>query len=138
MKKRMLISTLVLMFVLSFGVLQVNAQQAVFAIDGEPKYEGTISDTTASVGFSSSYLTYTDPGSGRVMQPKSVLFIAETATITFTVAGTTPTVAAGTNAGVQMTAGQSWVIKGATAIRAFRCINTVASSGAKVKYIVMF
>jgi hypothetical protein len=138
MKKRVSILVLSLMVILSLGSMQANAQQQVFAVDGEPTYEATIADTTSSVGFNTTYLTRTDPGSGRTVNAKSVLFIAQTATVTFTVTGTTPTIAAGTDAGIQMTAGQSWVLKGINAIKKFRCINTVASSGAKIKYIVFF
>jgi len=133
MKRLILTITLIIgLFVIPLGVQAVSD---VFAIYGEPVYEGTISDTTSSVGFSSSYLSTTD-GSGRTIFPKAALIVVETATITFTVAGTTPTIAAGTNVGIQLASGGSWVIRGANAVRNFRCINTVASSGAKLKYII--
>jgi hypothetical protein len=136
MKKRTLFLTLFL--ILSLGSFPVYAQQQVFAIDGEPLKEGTIADTTAAIGFTAANLINTDAATGRIRQAKAVLFIAQTATITFTVTGTTPTIAAGTDAGIQITAGMSWVVKGWSAINKFRCINTSASSGAKLKYIVFF
>lgn len=70
---------------------------------------------------------------GNTIQPKAALISVETATLTFTVDGTTPTIAAESNHGHQLTAESSYVLDNITSIRNFRCINTVASSGSVLK-----
>lgn len=52
--------------------------------------------------------------------------------------GTTPTVTEGTGAGHILDVGQSYVVRGVEAVRNFRCINAVASSGASVKSSYFF
>lgn len=64
---------------------------------------------------------------------KAALITVETGTVTMTLDGSTPTVAAGTNLGHQFAAGQSYVIKGENNIRNCRFINTVAANGTVVK-----
>ena len=66
--------------------------------------------------------------------PKAVLLAAEVASLNTTVSGTIPTTTAGTNHGITMDAGQTRVIRGIQNIRNFKCINAIASSGAKLKY----
>jgi len=66
--------------------------------------------------------------------PKALLVSVETASLHTTTSGTTPTVTAGTNHGVNMDAGQSRVIRGINNIRNFKAINAVASNGAIMKY----
>lgn len=70
--------------------------------------------------------------------PKAALITVETAGISFTQDGTTPTVAAGTNHGHQMAATQSYAIAGWNNIQNFKCINTVNASGAVVKYSLFY
>jgi hypothetical protein len=70
---------------------------------------------------------------GNTIQPKSALISVETATLTFTIDGTTPTIAAESNHGHQLTAESSYVLDNITSIRNFRCINTAASSGSVLK-----
>lgn len=70
---------------------------------------------------------------GNTIQPKSALISVEHATLTFTIDGTTPTIAAESNHGHQLTAESSYVLDNITSIRNFRCINTVASSGSVLK-----
>ena len=72
------------------------------------------------------------------VQPKAALITVKTAAIQFTLSGVTPTVTGGTNHGHQMDAGQSYVIRGYSNIRKFRCINAVASNGAIVEYSLLF
>lgn len=134
-KARLTILMIGLLMALMVG--RSYAETTVFAIDGVPTYEGTIATTTSSIGFDASYIVVTD-ALGRGIFPKAALIVVETAAINMTLAGGTPTAAAGTNVGIPIEAGQSYVIKGADAVRAFRCINRVASSGAKVKYIIFF
>lgn len=72
------------------------------------------------------------------VQPKAALITVKSFPINFTLSGVTPTVTAGTNHGHQMDAGQSYVIRGYSNIRKFRCINAVASNGAIVEYSLLF
>ena len=70
---------------------------------------------------------------GNTIQPKAALISVEHATLTFTIDGTTPTIAAESNHGHQLTAESSYVLDNITSIRNFRCINTAASSGSVLK-----
>jgi len=70
---------------------------------------------------------------GNTIQPKAALISVEHATLTFTIDGTTPTIAAESNHGHQLTAESSYILDNITSIRNFRCINTAASSGSVLK-----
>ena len=70
--------------------------------------------------------------------PKAALITAETAAINFTIDGTIPTLAAGTNVGHNMSAGQSYVVRGYQNIRKFQCINSANGNNAVVKYTLFF
>jgi hypothetical protein len=70
--------------------------------------------------------------------PKAALITAETAAINFTIDGTAPTAAAGTNHGHQMGVGQSYVVRGYHNIKKFQCINSVNGNNAVVKYSLFF
>lgn len=72
------------------------------------------------------------------VQPKAALITVKTAAIQFTLSGVTPTVTGGTNHGHQMDAGQSYVIRGYSNIRKFKCINAVNLNGAIVEYSMFF
>ena len=72
------------------------------------------------------------------VQPKAALISVKTAAIQFTLSGVTPTVIGGTNHGHQMDAGQSYVIRGYSNIRKFKCINAVNANGAIVEYSLFF
>jgi hypothetical protein len=123
--------------VLFLGLILFLAPVLAVAQSGEPGYEGTISDTTSAAGFNSSYF-YTTDSQGRGIAAKYALIVVETASILFTEDGTTPTVAAGTNIGTRMDAGQSYILIGIKAVSNFKCINRVASSGAVVKYRIFY
>lgn len=69
---------------------------------------------------------------------KSALITVETATVNFTQDGTTPTVTSGTNFGHEITAGQSYVIRGHQNIYQFKAINSAANSGAVIKYSLFY
>ena len=122
--------------VLMIIVLMIGACGSVWA-DGEPGYEGTISDTTSSVGLNSSYF-YTTDSLGRGIPAKYALIVIETAPINFTEEGTTPTVSTGTNIGTPMYAGNNYYLIGIKAVSGFRCINRTASNGAVVKYRIFY
>jgi hypothetical protein len=104
---------------------------------------------TLSGAFEAETLTGTGTGTVDIIQdfiklsyasphPKAVLVVAESYSVTVTTSGTTPTAAAGTNHGITLSAGQSWVIRGINNIRNFQAINTVASSGALMKYCLYY
>jgi hypothetical protein len=87
---------------------------------------------TSSTGVTTSF--YNDSS----RQAKTILVTVETNTVTFTMDGTTPTNAAGTNAGHYLLAGESIIIKGINNIRAFRCVDTVAAAAGVVKITVFY
>lgn len=70
--------------------------------------------------------------------PKACLIVVETAAINCTVGGVLPTLAAGTNDGVNMSAGTSRVIRGVENIRSFKAINAANANGAILKYELLF
>ena len=70
--------------------------------------------------------------------PKSALITIETATLTMTMDGVTPTASAGTNYGHQIAAGQSYVNTGLDNLTNFQAINTVNANGAIMKYSLFY
>jgi hypothetical protein len=70
------------------------------------------------------------------MSISTILIEVEAASINFTIDGTTPTVTAGTNQGMTLTAGTFYTID-QEHLRSFKCINAVNASGAKVKYSLL-
>lgn len=96
----------------------------IFASDGEPRAFETIT-TAASTGFTASYLNYSTAAN---LPIKAALITVETASIRFTLDGTTPTTTAGGAVGHLMTAAQNYVVRGYENCRNFRCINAAGSS----------
>lgn len=116
---------------------------------GDSDAEGIIMVTGTSGAFQAETITSSGTGTVAIAQdfisnkvaglkPKAALITVETAPIKFTLDGTNPTATAGTNFGHQMDAGQSYVVRGWSNIRKFRCINAVASNGAIVKYSLFY
>jgi hypothetical protein len=107
---------------------------------GEPGVAGTfetIGTTTDAIGFTSAKIAPTTGNhAGKVA--KAAIISVETADIRFTLDGTTPTVTAGTGAGHLLAADASYEVVGEKNVSNFRCINAVASSGAKVKCTYLF
>ena len=112
---------------------------------------GIIFVNNISGTFTATGQTLTGTGTGTVLtiqapialnlasrEPKAVLVVAESYSVSITTSGTTPTVAAGTNHGITLAAGQSWVIRGKQNIRNFKAINTVNGSGALLKYCLYY
>jgi hypothetical protein len=110
---------------------------------------GIIFIKSPSAAFEAETLTGTGTGTVAIIQdfielhkygqhPKAALIAAETYPLNITISGTTPTVAAGTNHGITLAAGNTWMIRGVQNVRNFRAINTVASSGAIMKYVLFF
>jgi hypothetical protein len=113
-----------------FGILFLRTLSAAFTAGGQTLTGGTSTGTVATVQAPMELKTFSPP--------QAALITVETATITFTLDGTTPTVSGGTNDGHQMTSGQSYVIAGWSNIRNFKCINTVNANGAVVKYSLFY
>jgi hypothetical protein len=134
MKARILLISILLILGMAF---YAHAETDVFAINGEPHYEGVIATTTSAAGFATAALYYED-AQGRNRPAKAVLILAQSAGVNFCISGTTPTTVATTDVGMPLNLNSSYVVKGLHAISKFLCINQVASSGAKVKYIVYY
>lgn len=75
---------------------------------------------------------------GRYQHPKTLLITVETASVHVTITGTTPTATAGTNHGITLTSGMSWVVRGINNIRNFKCINETNANGALLKYVLYY
>jgi hypothetical protein len=110
------------------GILLVNSISGAF--QAETLTGGVSSGTVAIIQDFIPLIT--------IVQPKAALITVKSFPINFTLSGVTPTVTAGTNHGHQMDAGQSYVIRGYSNIRKFRCINAVNANGAIVEYSLFF
>jgi len=71
-------------------------------------------------------------------QVKRAVISVEAAAINFTTDGTTPTITSGTYQGHTLNAGDILTLNDITEIQKFRCINSVASSGALIKATYSF
>jgi hypothetical protein len=69
---------------------------------------------------------------------KAALVAVETAAVCFSLSGTVPTVTAGTNMVATLNANGSMMVTGWDNVRNFAAINAVASSGAILKYSLLF
>lgn len=112
------------------GVLFLRIISGTPTASGETWTGGTSTGTAVAAQAPITILTHG--------KPKSSLITVETASINFTLDGTTPTATAGTNYGHTVSAGQNFTITGWNNIRNFKCINAVASNGAIVKYSLFF
>ena len=108
------------------GIILVNAVSGAFL--GDTTLTGGITGGTITINAAQEFI----PILPRT-QPKAALIVAEGFAVNFTLCGSVPTVTAGTNYGITLSAGQSYVIRGFNNIRRFSCINSVASSGALLK-----
>lgn len=101
---------------------------------GNPGEEETITATTASVGMTATtYAPTTGLFGTASLTARYVLIEALTGDLNFTLNGTAPTATAGTNKGLTLLVGDTFLIEGYDAAKNFRCINAVASSGAVCK-----
>lgn len=64
---------------------------------------------------------------------KEAMIVGEDNTVNFTLHGADPTASAGTNVGMALAAGNSYIIQGYDNIAAFRCIDRVSGSAGTVK-----
>jgi len=74
----------------------------------------------------------------RALQAKAMFVTCEGATVHFSVDGSTPTAAAGTNLGQSLTAGSSLTFETIRAIRNFKVIDRVSGSAGTVKVVCFF
>lgn len=119
------------------GIIFINAKSGTFVAEtlAGGTSSGTIAITQDMVSLASINLIVDTASKGSLRsQPKTLQVLAVGFDINYTVDGTLPTVTAGTNNGTTLEAGQATTIRGITEIRNFKCINAVASSGAKIKY----
>jgi len=97
----------------------------VLASDGDClAYERLSATLTSAVGFTAAKLEY------KGNKCRAALITVETATIRFTMDGTTPTVTASGGIGTAIAPGQSFVVRGFKSVSQFKAINEVASNGA--------
>jgi hypothetical protein len=75
---------------------------------------------------------------GSTQQAIGALITCEDQTVHFTIDGTAPTAIAGTNVGHALAAGDSYVIRGISNLRNFKCIDAVSASAGTVKVTVFF
>lgn len=73
-----------------------------------------------------------------IVHPKAALIAVETASMNMSITGTTPTLTAGTNHGITVTAGNNWRITGINAIKQFKAINAANASGSILKYCLYY
>ena len=69
---------------------------------------------------------------------QSALIVCEDNAVNFTVSGTTPTNAAGTNVGVKLDADQSMLITGVHNVQKFQCVDRVSGATGTVKAFLFF
>jgi len=106
---------------------------AVTEIPGIPTGHETITPS-ASTGITAGLIL---PTSGNYQfNAVAALITVENYAINFTLDGTAPTAAAGTNVGHVLYVGDSFLIRGAVAVNNFRCIDRVAGSASSVKITV--
>ena len=75
---------------------------------------------------------------GAVQQAIGALITGEDETVNFTLHGTAPTAASGTDIGHALAAGESYVIRGISNLRNFQCIDLVSGFTGTVKVTVFF
>ena len=104
---------------------------------GECRAYESISPADTATGFTpSNYNKALTEGIMRVA--KAVLIMVEDQTVTITLHGTDPTAAAGTNLGMKVGDSISYVIRGISNIKNFRCIDTVSGNLGTVKALFFF
>ena len=106
----------------------------VTEILGEPTGYEKITPGDVVTGFTAALITPTT-GDNSGKAAKAALITCEDETVNFTLDGTAP--AAGSGAGHALAAGDSYVLRGSTAILNFKCIDRVSSSAGSVK-VTMF
>jgi hypothetical protein len=109
----------------------------VFSMYGDAGGYETITNLDTAVGFTHSEF---EPSTGEFhdIQCKAALVTVETASINFTIDGTTPTYTAGTNVGHTLVAGQSMLILGHRNIMNFLAIDAVDETHAIMKVTYYF
>jgi len=103
----------------------------VTILEGDVLGYESISPADTATGFTASNYK---AGAG-TLRAERALISCESNTVNFTLHGTAPTAAAGTNIGTAFLANDSYLIVGYTAIANFQCIDRVSGSAGTVKVI---
>lgn len=98
---------------------------------GDPFAYESITPGDTATGITLSVLKASDR-----REAKAALIQVEDETVNYTIHGTAPTAAAGTNIGNALEAGEAIMIIGSPAIRNFSCIDRVSGSAGTVKIIL--
>lgn len=119
-----------------------GAAGASFILTTMTAAEGVTNAATAEIGGTAitvmQELLHPERGVNNSLTAKAMLISVETASVNMTLDGSTPTVASGTDLGHELSAGQSYVIRGENNVRNFKVINKVASNGAVVKGTIFY
>lgn len=105
--------------------------------NSQPGAYETVTTFTAAKGLTKATFWPTS-GVYSGMSPKEAIVSCEVAAVNYTLDGTTPTVAAGTNAGLLLDIGDALNLVGIESIRNFKAINRIASNGAVLKVIYFY
>jgi len=103
----------------------------VFDVEGVPGEEEMLTGMTSATSLSMSKV-YVPAEHGGYRCARAALISVKEASVNMTLCGTTPTVTSGTNMGHTLNAGDSYVIRGETALQKVQFINGTAGNGAKV------
>ena len=99
-------------------------------------HSGSLTGMTVATKIPASSLTLS--AYGQILQAKAVFFSVEVGSVNFTLDGSIPTVAAGTNVGHNAAVGSWYFFDFLSTSGTIIFINAVDSSGATVKYTVFF
>lgn len=102
---------------------------------------GTFQAENLDVGASSNLATIagavrTCTYAGR--KPVAAFIMTKTASVTFTLSGATPTLAAGTDIGIPLSVNSYYMIEGFDNVKNFQAINTVNASGGVLRTILFY
>jgi len=110
------------------GARQPYAREAVGTLTSSKGLTAATYNVGSGVG--STYNHY-----DRMTRPQEAVIQVKTAAINWTVDGTTPTTLATTDVGFVAQVGDFIILQGTQTVENFRCINTVASSGATIEVV---
>lgn len=103
-----------------------------------PGAHETLTPGDTATGITAAIIQPTASDMFKNIHAQGALITVESNTINFCIDGTTPTAAAGTNAGHQMDAGQSYMIESPYGVAKFKCIDRISGSASKVKVTTFF
>lgn len=102
---------------------------------------GTFQAENLNVGAGSNLATI--PGAPRACtyagrKPVAAFIMAKTASVTFTLSGAVPTLAAGTDIGIPLPTNSYYMVEGFDNVKNFQAINTVNASGGVLRTILFY